>query len=389
MAGHLRQRGGSWELVAYAGRDPLTGKRRYVSRAFRGSKREAQAALDRLVIEVDDGVEGGSVGTMGELLDRYVEVFGPTWSPSTLRQTVSAIERHLRPRWGQVQLRRVTPVDIDRFYAELRRRGGQGGRPLAGATVTRIHSILRASLEQAVRWGLLGHNPASRASPPRGGESEIRPPSPAELGRLLDAAAEDDLEFWTYLRLAASSGARRSQVCGLRWSDLDLDVGMATFARAVVDGLDGLVVKDGKTHRAYVVALDSDTVEVLRRHRDASRERAAVCGVSLADRGFVFSFDPDGTRPWRPDTLTHRVSRLRQQVGLPEVRLHDIRHYVATRLLAGGVPISTVAGRLGHARASTTLNVYSHFVPATDRVAADLLASLLTSTAPSEPAPGG
>lgn len=255
--------------------------------------------------------------------------------------------------------------------------------------MTRIHSILRASLEQAVRWGLLGHNPASRASPPRGGESEVRPPSPAELGRLLDAAAEDDLEFWTYLRLAASSGARRSQICGLRWSDLDLDVGMATFARAVVDGLDGLVLKDGKTHWAYVVALDPDTVEVLRRHRDASRERAALCGVSLADRGFVFSFDPDGTRPWRPDTVTHRFSRLRQQVGLPEVRLHDIRHYVATRLLAGGVPISTVAGRLGHARASTTLNVYSHFVPATDQAAADLLASILTSAARSEPAPGG
>ena len=389
MAGHLRQRGGSWELVAYAGRDPLTGKRKYVSRSFRGSKREAQAALDRLVVEVSDGVEGGSVGTVGELLDRYVEVFGPGWSPSTLRQAVSVIERHLRPRWGEVPLRRVTPVDIDRFYAELHRRGGRSGKPLSSGTVVRVHSIFRAALEQAVRWGLLGQNPASRASPPRSGESEVRPPSPAELGRLLDAAAEDDLEFWTYLRLAASSGARRSQICGLRWCDLDLEAGMATFARAVVDGLDGIVVKDGKTHRAYVVALDPATVEVLRRHVQACRERAAVCGASLADRGFVFSFDPDGTRPWRPDTVTHRFSRLRTQVGLPAVRLHDLRHYVATRLLAGGVPISTVAGRLGHARASTTLNVYSHFVPATDQAAADLLASLLTTPAGSASTPGG
>ncbi len=72
---------------------------------------------------------------------------------------------------------------------------------------------------------------------------------------------------------------------------------MATFARAVVDGLDGIVVKDGKTHRAYVVALDPATVEVLRRHLQACRERAAVCGASLADRGFVFSFDPDGHPP--------------------------------------------------------------------------------------------
>ena len=98
MGGHLRQRGSSWELVAYAGRDPLSGKRKYVSRTFRGSKREAQAALDRLVVEVENGHEGGSGSTVGELLDSWIEVFGPKWSPSTLRQTASVVEHHLRPR---------------------------------------------------------------------------------------------------------------------------------------------------------------------------------------------------------------------------------------------------------------------------------------------------
>lgn len=102
-------------------------------------------------MEVSDGVEGGSVGTVGELLDRYIEVFGPSWSPGTLRQAVSVIERHLRPQWGEVLLRRVAPVDIDRFYAELHRRGGQGGKPLSSGTVTRVHSIFCAALEQAVR----------------------------------------------------------------------------------------------------------------------------------------------------------------------------------------------------------------------------------------------
>jgi len=302
MGGHLRQRGSSWELVAYAGRDPLTGKRKYVSRTFKGLKREAQAALDRLVVEVEDGHEGGSGSTVGELLDSWVEVFGPKWSPSTLRQTVSVVEHHLRPRWGSVPLRRVAPVDIDRFYAELHRRGGPNGKPLAAGTVTRVHSIFHSCLEQGMKWGLLGRNPASLASPPRDAASEVCPPSPADLGRLLAAAADGDLEFWTYLRLAASTGARRSQMCGLRWSDVDLERGRVTFARAVVDGLEGIVVKDGKTHRAYSVAIDPDTTEVLRRHLEACRQRAALCGVALVKGAFVFSFDPDGA-PARPEAL--------------------------------------------------------------------------------------
>lgn len=192
--------------------------------------------------------------------------------------------------------------------------------------------------------------PASLASPPRDAASEVCPPSPADLGRLLDAAAEGDLEFWTYLRLASSSGARRSQMCGLRWSDVDLERGRVTFARAVVDGLEGIVVKDGKTHRAYSVAIDPNTTEVLRRHLEACRQRAALCGVALAKGAFVFSFDPDGTRPWRPDVVTHRFARLRLQVGLPTVRLHDLRHYVATRLLAGGAPARSSGSRRGTAR---------------------------------------
>jgi len=287
---------------------------------------------------------------------------------------------------GTVPLRRVTPVDIDRFYAELHRRGGPNGKPLAAGTVTRVHSIFHSCLEQGMKWGLIGRNPASLASPPRDAASEVCPPSQADLGRLLDAAAEGDSEFWTYLRLAASTGARRSQMCGLRWSDVDLERGRVTFARAVVDGLEGIVVKDGKTHRAYSVAIDLDTTEVLRAHQEACQKRAAVCGAALAERGFVFSFDPDGTRPWRPDVVTHRFARLREQVGLPTVRLHDLRHYVATRLLAGGVAVSTVAGRLGHARASTTLNVYGHFVPSSDVAAAEVLAALLAPSA--GPGPG-
>ena len=105
-----------------------------------------------------------------------------------------------------------------------------------------------------------------------------------------------------------------------------------------------------------------------------------MSGVRIDGQTRVFSYEPDGSVPWRPDGVTARFVRLRDGLGLSGVRLHDLRHFVATRMLAAGVPVPTVSGRLGHANSSTTLNVYSHFLEASDREAAEALGRLLDST---------
>ena len=104
---------------------------------------------------------------------------------------------------------------------------------------------------------------------------------------------------------------------------------------------------------------------------------AGEFGYSLAPDAYVFSYELDGSEPWRPDSATRRFVKLRNRLGLEGVRLHDLRHYVATRLIASGVDPRTVANRLGHASPTTTLSIYSHFVPEADRDAAELLGSLL------------
>jgi integrase len=108
--------------------------------------------------------------------------------------------------------------------------------------------------------------------------------------------------------------------------------------------------------------------------------RATACGTTLAEDAFVFSEAADAKRPWHPDTPTARFVRLRHNVGLDNVRLHDLRHMHATQLLAAGVPVRTVSGRLGHANAVTTLNVYGHFLEASDRQAAAVMGDLLRAT---------
>jgi integrase len=288
------------------------------------------------------------------------------------------IDKVVLPRLGKARLQRLRAADLDRLYAQLRTSGGVSGGPLAPATVRRVHEIIRRGLKQGVRWGWLSTNPAIHASPPRVPRSDVVPPTPEDVSHLLDLAASDDPDLAVFLRLAAGTGARRGELCALRWSDIDFDSGTVLIARAMVHGSDGMVERGTKTHAARRIALDGYTVAALSEHRRLAAERANQCGLVLPDDARVFSFEPDGSAPWRPDVVTNRFNKLRRKAGLDSVRLHDLRHYVATRLIAAGVPVRTVSGRLGHANAATTLNVYSAFVQASDRDAAELLGHLLS-----------
>jgi integrase len=152
------------------------------------------------------------------------------------------------------------------------------------------------------------------------------------------------------------------------WKDVDFARGTISFTRALVEGLDGPVLAPTKTRRAYQVSLDVETAAILADH------------YRIADGSpdaFVFSHDDGGATPWKPNWITSVFIRLRRDAGIPHCRLHDLRHFMATEMLAAGVAIPIVAARLSHARASTTLNVYAHAVPGGDQAAAETIASLL------------
>ena len=137
-------------------------------------------------------------------------------------------------------------------------------------------------------------------------------------------------------------------------------------------------VKDTKAHGARRIALDDATVVALRAHREHADDVARACDVQLRSGAYVFSPDPAGSRPWDPYHWTTAWRTLREKLKLPKhIRLHDLRHFAATQLLASGVDVRTVAGRLGHANPATTLNIYGHFVPAADRAAAAKLGDVL------------
>jgi integrase len=377
MAGSMRQRGrDSWQLRVHLGRDPLTGRKRGLQRTFRGTKREADKALAALVRDAERLTPRAASGTTVEtVLREWLAHATPSLSARTVETSRRCIETTIVPALGSTPAARLTTLDIDRFYRRLLT-VGIGNKPYSPATIRRVHGILRRALTQGVRWGWLPHNPAIDASPPRVPLRELRPPTPEELARLYRTALERDPALATFILLAASTGARRGELIGLRWKDVDFARGVVSIERAIVLADRMLVEQGTKTRQSRRVTLDGETVKALAAHRGVMQGEAKAAGARLGENAFVFSGAPDGSEPWRPDATSRSFEFVCRRARVSGVRLHDLRHYVATQLLASGVDVRTVAGRLGHRNPATTLNVYAHFVPEADAEAAHTLGAL-------------
>lgn len=246
----------------------------------------------------------------------------------------------------------------------------------------RIHSVLRRALGQGVKWGWITTNAAANASPPRARKQQLNLPDPVDVGRLIEAASTINASLPTYFRLAASTGARRGEICALRWKHVDFERRRLTIARGIVEAGGELIEKDTKTHQVRSVSLDEETAAILLAHRDRCAELASNCGTTLAPDAFLFSHEVDLSKPWRPGYATLAFGRLRDELGLTGVKLHHLRHFSATQLLSLGIDLRTVSGRLGHANASTTLDIYAQFVEQADERAAAALGALLRPTPP-------
>jgi len=269
------------------------------------------------------------------------------------------------------------------IYGELLEGGrlNSKSRKLSAESVRNAHAVLRRALNDAVRWGAVSRNVALLADPPRARQDghEMRTWSADELRAFLDHISKDRLSaLWT---LPATTGMRRGEAVGLRWSDIDLESARAQVrqTRVVTEGK--VVVSEPKTARGRrSVALDSTTVAALKEHRRRQLEDRLAAGSAWQDAGLVFTRE-DGTLI-APDSLTQAFERHVRNAKLPTIRLHDLRHTHASLALAAGIPAKVVSERLGHSSIVITLDLYSHVSPALEEDAAERVAALVFGHAP-------
>lgn len=378
MRGTKQERSpGVWRLRVFTGTDPVTGNARQATRTFRGTKKQADSALAELVRDLGKGMVTSDPSTLAQYLDRWLDHIASTKSPTTVRGYRGKIKR-IDERLGNVRLAKLTAQHLDRAYR------GWLDEGLHPTSVHHLHAVLSAALNQAAKWSVVPYAVTRSATPPplRVGPKSV--PSPEVVQRLI-ACAEGNGQpvLAAAIAVAATTGARRGELLGIRWTDIDLDRGTLHIRRAVrhADG-PGWVVGPTKTHAQRQIALDSFSVQVLRRHLDAALRRAGEACVAFEADGYVFTFDPAGATPMKPDSLGQAFSRLCAKERVTGVTLHTLRHFSASVMVASGRDVRTIAGRLGHADASTTLRVYAHMVEGRDRDAAELLGGLLAADPP-------
>lgn len=343
MRGHIRKRR-TWEFIVDIGLHPVTGRRRQKSKGGFATKREAESALHEFIRYVDGGGDPcpERIG-LADYLRRWLDYQRTRGiRPRTLDGYEGYVRREINPAIGGLELAKVRPGNIRAVLAGMQQRG------LSAATIAQVRSVLGSALRQAVADGLISANPVAAVKRPRVQRRELHWPTSAQLGALLEASRGT---VWDVsILLAAVTGARRAEILGISWEEVDLNVGTISIRRGVQpvpppEGKDTITFTPLKTKRSRRrIQLPPFALERIRWHRREQLGRRNALGSRwrdpLDERGQPIALvchRGDGFF-LHPDSFTTAFKRLARQAGMhPATRLHDVRHAVATELGRRGV----------------------------------------------------
>jgi integrase len=378
MKGHIRRRGArSWELKYDI--DRAGGRRQTIYRTFKGSRREAQIELARLLAQVADGghVEPSKL-TVGDHVRARVAQWkaAGTISTKTAERYEELIEYQLTPFLGTRLLQKLRSQDIEAWHSALRAKGrkdGAGG--VSNRTISHAHKILSKALRDGVRYGLVLKNVATEEAAPRVLSDEMKILTPEQVQELPVKLAKQPI--YAPAIIALFTGVRRGELLALRWCNVNL----ARKTMRIVESLDETVQHDLRFKPTKTksgnreITLPDIVVGTLHEHRRQQLELRLALGLGkLPVDALVFS-TPEG-HPLRPNSFSGTWARVAAELGL-DIPFHALRHTHASQLIDAGVDVVTIARRLGHASPTITLSKYAHLFRKDDSKAAEAINTVL------------
>jgi integrase len=381
MSGTVKQdkARGSWYFVVDV--PAPDGSRRQMRRRGFETKKAAAGALAALVTDMTRGtfVRPTKTDVRTFLVDDWLPAKRVTLKPSTAACYEQMLTSYVLPRLGGVELAKVDGGTLNALYADLLAHGrtGASGRSggLSPKTVRNVHGILHRAFADAVRWKRLAVNPCDSADRPRWAEPEMQAWTAEQLRAFLAHVATDrHAGPW---HLLVTTGMRRGELLGLRWSDVDLAAARLTIRHTLTMVGDRPEPGTPKTRAGgRTIALDAATTAALKAWKAVQAAERLAMGAGWQDADGLVVTDPDGT-PVHPQVFSRRFKTHAERAGLPVIRLHDTRHSYATAALAAGVPVKVLSQRLGHADVGVTLKIYAHVMPGDDEAAANTVAAAI------------
>jgi len=331
---------------------------------------EVRRRLIEIVHSKDSGTLVDARGlTVGNFLDQWMgEVVQPSVRPWTYRGYDVHVRLHIKPVLGRLPLEALSPRHVQSLLNQKLAEG------LAPKTVRYIRGTLRTALKQATRWGLIARNPVDAVDGPKVERFEIRPFTPDEARQFLRAIRGERLE--ALYSVALTMGLRQGEALGLRWQDVDLDLGCLRINKQLqrINGKFQFV--EPKTPRSRrTLALPASIVVGLREHQNRQLSEQGVAGDRWQASDLVFTTETG--RPLDGTVVSHHFHRQLDRAGLTQRRFHDLRHSCATLLLVQGVSPRVVMDLLGHSQIALTMNTYTHVLPQLRREAAERMEALI------------
>ena len=371
--GNIRKRSdGRWEGRYTAGYNPTTGKR-IIKNVLGKTQAEVREKLRRTIGETR-GLDVARAGeyTTGQWLEVWFNDYAMLKVRPSSHQTYRGyLDHHIKPYIGNIPLTKLSSLDLQRLYKKLlsdgrvdRIESKKQPKGLSAKTVRNIHQIISSALKLAVEQKLIARNPAEGCALPKAERKEMQTLPVEQLTSFLREAKDSGVFALYYIDL--TTGLRRGELLGLKWSDIDLEKGDLRVQRQI-GRIDGKIIEMPlKTKNAYrTLPLSADAINVLKMQK---------CKVGNSE--WVFPSPSGG--PMSPDSVLHMLHRVLKRAGLPSIRFHDLRHTFATLALQNGVDVKTVSGMLGHFSAGFTLDTYAHVTTSAKREAAKTMGNILS-----------
>lgn len=381
-----------WEARCTTGFDPGTGKQ--IQRSISGkTQQEVARKLRELSVEVDTGTYvQPSALTLTEWMSVWLRDYLTGIKPSTAYLYRRGVESYIVPHLGAVRLSALNAAMIQRFYNELLAPTKPDVHPLAPKTVKDVHGVLHQALKQAVANGELRANPTEACKLPKGEKTEIKPLEEHQVAAFIEAVRGHVHEYLFLINLF--TGMREAEVLGLTWDCVDLDSGnilVRQQLRRMQEKGGGYYVSTPKNGKKRVISIGPSVARLLRLQEQKLKYLKAAAGELWTDRVMIYTLSSKTEQPYdlvfrneAGGLLSYRTvydcfKRVMKQLGLPDVRYHDLRHTYAVASIKGGDDIKTVQGNLGHATAAFTLDVYGHVTEQMRRDSADRMEQFIRS----------
>lgn len=371
MRGEIKQRSpGTWQIRVFLGRDK-DGKRIRKNETIRGKKADAERRLREILGEMDRGVVPSVQRyKLAEWLDVWLaDVITPNKEQKTIDRYEEVIRIHLVPNLGNIEISKIAPRRVQELESNLLRDG------MAPKGVEMVHNVLSGAMKHALRMELISRNPVALVSPPSVPQTEASSPSIEQVQALLKVGASCAHYLWLCVHLIIYTGMRRGEALGLRWENVDLEGKLLRVGASLVVASNGLVLKYPKTESGRrTVDLDAQTVALLQEHRKHQRELAEQLGVEPPE----MVFPRHDLHNWcHPNNLVNFISGLAKKAGCSGITIRSLRHFHASVALQSEQNPVVVSKRIGHAKVSTTMDIYGHALPGWQSETAESVARLI------------